>query len=200
MAARIDSTIYLDSLTGQAYISAMYTLSQEKRIAVLASLVEGNSLRATVRMTGVAKNTVVKLLVDLGRVCEDYQRKTLVNLRSRRIQCDEIWSFCYAKEKNVTPAMLERGWAGDVWTWTALCPDTKLVICWNVGRRDAKAAQSFMGDVASRLAKLNKVLSEPLLMSKPFVDFLWGDPELLGTHPLDGIAEEMAIYRPGKGG
>jgi hypothetical protein len=84
----------------------MNTLSKEKRAQVVAALVEGNSIRATVRMTGVAKNTVAKLLVDLGRACEEYQRRTLVNLRSRRIQCDEIWSFVYAKAKNADPGYL----------------------------------------------------------------------------------------------
>jgi hypothetical protein len=81
----------------------MNKLSNAKRVQVVAALVEGNSIRATVRMTGVAKNTVTKLLVDLGRACDEYQRRTIVNLKSRRIECDEIWAFVYSKEKNARP-------------------------------------------------------------------------------------------------
>ena len=130
----------------------MNRLSQEKRARVVAALVEGNSIRATVRMTGVAKNTVSKLLVDLGRACDEYQRKTLVNLNSRRIQCDEIWAFVYAKEKNAAPEMKAAGQAGDVWTWTALDADSKLMVSWLVGGRDAGYATAFMQDVADRLS------------------------------------------------
>lgn len=128
----------------------MNKLSQEQRARVVATLVEGNSIRATVRMTGVAKNTVVKLLVDLGRACDEYQRRVLVNLRSKRVQCDEIWSFVGSKQKNVPDA--KRGEWGDVWTWTALDADSKLMVSWLVGPRDAGSAHEFMQDVASRLA------------------------------------------------
>ena len=114
-------------------------------------LVEGNSIRATVRMTCVAKNTVAKLLVDLGRACTEYQDKALRNLKCKRIQCDEIWSFCGSKEKNTSPERKKQGW-GDVWTWTALCPDTKLIPCWFVGNRGANSAYHFIHDLAQRLA------------------------------------------------
>lgn len=116
----------------------MNKLNSAKRAAVVAALVEGNSLRSTCRLTAVAMNTVLKLLVDLGRACDAYQRETLVGLRCKRVQCDEIWSFCYAKEKNVTPEMaIKQGWAGDVWTWTAMDADSKLMVSWVVGSRDA---------------------------------------------------------------
>ena len=120
-------------------------------MAVVAALVEGNSIRATVRMTGVAKNTVVKLLCDLGRACSDYQDKTFVNLKCERIQCDEIWSFVGAKEKNCSAEMKAKG-AGDVWTWTAIDAETKLIPCWFVGQRDAGCAYHFMHDLKARLA------------------------------------------------
>ena len=94
----------------------MNQLSRERRARVVAALVEGNSIRSTVRMNGVAKGTVLKLLVDLGRACDQYQRRTLVNLRCKRIQCDEVWSFCYAKEKNVPEALKGMLGVGDVWT------------------------------------------------------------------------------------
>ena len=129
----------------------MNVLSKDKRASVVAALVEGNSIRATVRMTGVAKNTVVKLLCDLGRACSDYQDRAFVNLKCKRLQCDEIWSFVGAKEKNCTPIMKANG-AGDVWTWTALDADTKLIPCWFVGNRNANAAYHFMCDVRQRLA------------------------------------------------
>lgn len=140
-------------MTAQAYIISMNTLSSEKRCQVVAALVEGNSIRATVRMTGVAKGTVLKLLVDLGLACEEYQGRTLVNLRSKRIQCDEIWSFCYAKAKNVPIDKRGQYGYGDVWTWTALDADSKLMVSWLVGERDAGYAMEFMSDVAKRLTK-----------------------------------------------
>ena len=130
----------------------MNKLSSEQRQRVMAALVEGNSIRATVRMTGVAKNTVVELLVDLGRACGEHQRRAVVGLLCKRIQCDEIWSFAYAKEKNAPAATKAQGQAGDVWTWTALDADSKLMVPWLVGGRDAGYATAFMEDVASRLA------------------------------------------------
>ncbi len=117
----------------------------------MAALVEGNSIRATCRMTGVAKNTVVKLLVDLGVACRDYQNKALRNLTCNKIQCDEIWAFCYAKEKNVPGDKKGQFGYGDVWTFTALDADTKLILTWFVGRRDIACATNFMKDLASRL-------------------------------------------------
>lgn len=130
----------------------MNRLSKDKRVQVVAALVEGNSIRSTVRMTGVAKGTVLKLLADLGAACSEYQQQTLVNLHCKRIQCDEIWSFCYAKEKNVPEHMKGRPGVGDVWTWTAMDADSKLVISWLVGERDAGYAAEFINDLAARLA------------------------------------------------
>jgi len=118
---------------------------------VIAALVEGNSVRATVRMTGVAKNTVLKLLVDIGRACAEYQKRVFRNLTCKRIQCDEIWSFCYAKQKNVPADKQGQFGYGDVWTWTALCADTKLVPSWCLGSRDASTAYAFIKDLAGRL-------------------------------------------------
>jgi IS1 family transposase len=130
----------------------MNRLDSNKRAQVVAALVEGNSIRATVRMTGVAKNTVVKLLVELGAACSDYLDRALVNLPCQQIQCDEIWSFCGAKQANVTEKMLERNpAAGDVWTWVAMDPDTKLVCSWTVGKRDWLTAKHFVDDLAGRL-------------------------------------------------
>lgn len=129
----------------------MNKLSTDKRVQVIHCLVEGNSIRATARLTDSAINTVIKLLIDAGKACSEYQDKTLRNLACKRLQCDEIWSFCGAKEKNATPAQKQIGW-GDVWTWTALDSDTKLVPCWFIGNRDASAAYHFMHDLQERLA------------------------------------------------
>jgi IS1 family transposase len=130
----------------------MNKLDDKKRAQVVAALVEGNSIRATVRMTGVAKNTIAKLLVELGAACADYLDRTLVNLPCQRVQCDEIWSFVAAKEKNATAKVRERGYAGDVWTWVAMDADTKLVCSWMVGGRHSVAAREFMEDLSKRLA------------------------------------------------
>jgi IS1 family transposase len=130
----------------------MNKLSPAKRAAIVSALVEGNSIRATCRMTDTAKGTVLKLLVDLGRACESYQRDVLVNLPCKRIQCDEIWSFVGCKQKNVPEEKRQRAGLGDIWTWTALDADTKLMVSWFVGGRDLAFAEVFMRDVASRLA------------------------------------------------
>src|SRR5205823_5193384 len=111
-------------------------LDNKKRAQVVAALVEGNSIRATVRMTGVAKNTIVKLLADLGMACAEYQDKAFRNLTCKRIQCDEIWSFVGAKHKNVPEERQGQFGIGDVWTWVSMCADTKLVPCWLVGSRN----------------------------------------------------------------
>jgi IS1 family transposase len=129
----------------------MNRLTSEKRTAVVASLVEGNSIRSTVRMTGVAKNTVMKLLGDLGLVCSIHMDYAMRDLKCERIQVDEIWSFVYAKQRNV-PAE-KRGEAGDVWTWVALDSDTKLVPSYRIGPRDLATASEFMTDLSARLSR-----------------------------------------------
>lgn len=130
----------------------MNKLDNKRRAQVIAALVEGCSINATVRMTGVAKNTILKLLADIGEACAAYMDKAMRNLPCRRLECDEIWSFCHAKKKNVAPEKQGILGYGDVWTWVAIDADTKLVPCWHVGRRDAHAAYEFMSDLASRLA------------------------------------------------
>jgi IS1 family transposase len=130
----------------------MNKLNQSKRVQLTTCLVEGNSLRATARMCGVAFNTVLKFVPEIGQVCEDYQRRVFRNLSCQRIQCDEIWSFCYAKEKNVPKDKRGKFGFGGVWTWTAIDADTRLVPCWRVGGRNAWHAQHFMYDLASRLS------------------------------------------------
>lgn len=130
----------------------MNRLKNEDRCRVLACLVEGNSIRATVRITGIAKKTVQRLGVELGEACEKFADRVFRGLTCERIQCDEIWSFCYAKERNV-PTDLKHTGAGDVWTWVAIDPDTKLIPCWYVaGDRSAQSAYNFMRNLQPRLA------------------------------------------------
>ena len=129
----------------------MNKTNPEKRVQILRCLVDGNSIRATARICDVAINTVVKLLCDVGKASSHYQDKIFYNLPCKRLQCDEIWSFVYAKEKNAPEKMKLRGKAGDVWTWTAIDADTKLVPSWHIGPRDATSAYHFMHDLAKRL-------------------------------------------------
>lgn len=130
----------------------MNKLSREKQTQIIASLVEGNSLRATARMCDVAFNTVLKLLPEVGSACAAYQDRTLRNLKCKRIQCDECWTFCYAKAKNVPTSKRGEFGYGDVWTWVAIDADTKLVPSFMVGNRDGQTAKIFIDDLKSRLA------------------------------------------------
>lgn len=133
----------------------MNKLNKAKRVQIVSGLVEGLGINAVARITGVSNHTVLKLLEDLGTACAKYQDKTLRNLPCKRLQCDEVWSFCYAKEKNVPQELKGQFGFGDVWTFTAICADTKLIPSWLVGKRDGGYAFEFMTDLAGRLA--NKV-------------------------------------------
>ncbi len=130
----------------------MNRLNRERQVQVVKALVEGNGINGTVRMTGVAKNTILKLLADLGAACLEYQNEHLQELRLEHIQCDEIWEFCYAKEKNVPAKHKGQFGYGDIWTFVAIDAKTKLVPCWLVGYRDAGHAFEFIDDLRQRLA------------------------------------------------
>jgi IS1 family transposase len=129
----------------------MNVLHSSKRVQVIGALVEGTSINATSRITGVAKHTILKLLRDLGCAAAAYHNATVRNLRVRRVQADEIWAFVYGKDKNLTLEQVQAG-AGSVWTWTALDADTKLIISYTLGDRGADTALAFMQDVASRIS------------------------------------------------
>jgi IS1 family transposase len=145
----------------------MNRLSTEERAAIIRALVEGNSIRSTTRITGRSINTVLKLLRDLGAAATLFQDGALRNLTANRIECDEIWAFCYARPKNV-PTEHEGEWGyGDVFTWVALDPDTKLVCTWLIGRRDAQDAQLFINDLAARLANRVQITTDG---HRPYVD------------------------------
>jgi IS1 family transposase len=130
----------------------MNKLPLQTRVTILNMLVEGSSMRSISRITGVSINTVTKLLEDAGRACAAYHDATVRDVKACNVQCDEIWSFCYAKEKNVATAKVAPDGAGDVWTWTAIERDTKMILAYEVGDRSAATAFEFMDDLRSRLA------------------------------------------------
>src|SRR3984957_7285078 len=130
----------------------MNKLPHAKRVQILSMLVEGSSVRSISRVADVSINTVSKLLAEAGEACEAFHDENVRGVRSARVQCDEVWSFIYNKAKNVKTAKAAPQDAADCWTWTALDADTKLMVSWTVGNRDAGTAHVFMQDVAARLA------------------------------------------------
>lgn len=141
-------------------LSDMNKLPIAKRAQILGMLCEGMSMRATSRLADVSINTVTKLLIDVGQAASEYQDKALRNLDCPRVQVDEIWAFCYAKARNVAKAKAAPSEAGDVWTWTAIDADTKLIPSWYVGDRSAEAAGIFISDLASRMSKRIQLTSD----------------------------------------
>ena len=149
----------------------MNKLDNAKRRQILSMLVEGSSMQSITRVVDVSINTVAKLLADAGAACEAFHDMTVRNVRSKRIQCDEIWAFLYAKQKNVATAKAAPEDAGDVWTWTAIDADTKLMVAWAVGGRDATVANGFMRDVADRLATRVQLTTDG---HKPYLEAVEG--------------------------
>lgn len=131
----------------------MNRLSLTKRAHILHLLVEGNSLRAASRIADVSVITVMRLLVDVGKACAEYQHRTLKNLPCKRVQVDELWSFCYAKQKNIPEEYQGEDGIGDVWTWVSICADTKIVPCWYVGNREWRSGYKLLADLKERLAE-----------------------------------------------
>src|SRR5207244_3894200 len=127
---------------------SMNKLPAERRCAVVHALVEGNSVRATARITGTAKGTVLRLLAEIGDACTRFHDRTVRNVPAKRVQCDEIWSFTYAKQRNLAPALQGRAGFGDTWTWVGLDADSKLAIAWRVGDRGPSTAVPFVKDLA----------------------------------------------------
>ena len=140
----------------------MNKLPIEKRTQIIGLLCEGNSLRTASRLSGCSINTVTKLLVDVGTACQKYHEEHVRNLKSKRVECDEIWSFCYAKQQNVPESMQGQFGVGDVWTWTALDSNSKLIISYFIGLRNAEYANIFMQDVASRLSNRVQLTTDGL--------------------------------------
>lgn len=176
----------------------MNQLSTAKRVQVVAALVEGTSINATCRMTGVAKHTVLNLLRDLGCAVAAYHHKHVRNLRVRRLQFDEIWSFVYAKQKNVTLEQMQDG-AGDCWTWTAIDADTKLCVTFLIGQRDKYSAGEFVQDCASRIVTRPQITTDS---HRPYLqaieDAFGADVDYAMMHKIYGapIDEQHARYSP----
>jgi hypothetical protein len=138
----------------------MNKLSRDARARILHLLCEGSSIRAVERLTGVTKNAIIRLMIDAGRACGVYHDDHVRDVNTRRVQVDEIWSFTYAKQKNVPTAKKAPQEAGDTWTWTAIDADNKLILSWLVGGRDSDYALAFMDDLRSRLANRVQLTSD----------------------------------------
>jgi IS1 family transposase len=138
----------------------MNKLPIEKRVQILSLLCEGNSMRAVSRLVDVSINTVTKLLIDAGQACSDYQNRALRHLSCKRLQLDEIWDFVYAKQRNIPKSMKGRADVGDIWTWTAIDADTKLIVSWMVGDRGYETARIFVDDLSRRLKNRVQITTE----------------------------------------
>src|ERR1035438_9768858 len=155
---------------------SMNRLTSKQRAAVITWLIEGCSVRSAVRMTGVAKKTVLRVLVEVGAVCADYQDRVMRNLKSERVQIDEMWQFVYCKQKSVTPAIASKNpGAGDAWLWVAIDADSKLAITWLVGERTPEAARDFVEDLSGRLASRIQLTSDGLKLYVEAVDRAFGN-------------------------
>jgi IS1 family transposase len=175
----------------------MNRLSREKQTQIVAALVEGNSINSTVRMTGVSKVTILKLIKDLGNACAGYHNRTMRNLKCRRIQCDEIWQFCYAKEKNLPEEKRGKFGYGDVWTWVAIDADTKLVPSFMLGYRDARSARVFINDLASRLASRVQLTTDGHIAYLQAVEEAFGcDVDYAMLIKIYGSTQEETRYSP----
>jgi IS1 family transposase len=175
----------------------MNKLKREKQVQVIAALVEGNSINSTVRMTGVHKTTILKLLAALGVACADYQDRTLRNLKCKRIQCDEIWQFCYAKEKNVPADKKGKFGYGDVWTWVAIDADSKLIMSFTLGYRDARTAKILIDDLASRLAHRVQLTTDGLKAYLEAVEGAFGcEIDYAMLIKLYGASQDEVRYSP----
>jgi IS1 family transposase len=153
----------------------MNKLPLETRVQILSMLCEGASMRSISRITGVSINTVSKLLVDAGRACAQYHDDHVRNVKSARVQVDEIWSFCYSKEANAPKTKKQVEGRGDAWTWTALDADSKLLITWSVGDRDSETAYGFMCDLKDRLANRVQLTSDGLRAYVKAIGGTFGD-------------------------
>ena len=178
----------------------MNKLPVAKRAQILWLLCEGTSMRAVSRLADVSINTVTKLLVDAGSVCAAFHDGQVRGVKSRRVQVDEIWSFTYAKSKNVERAKKAPKGAGDTWTWTALDADSKMIVSWLVGNRDAGSASAFVGDLASRLKNRIQLTSDGLKLSLEAVeDAFGGDIDYSMLIKLYGASgENETRYSPAK--
>jgi len=175
----------------------MNRLPIEERARIVGMLIEGMSLRATSRLADVSINTVTKLLVEVGSACADYQDRVFRNLKCKRIQCDEIWAFVYAKQKNIPAEKRGQFGYGDVWTWTAIDADTKLVPSFMVGNRDAQSARTFIDDLAGRLRNRIQLTTDGLRVYLEAVEGAFGAAiDYAQLHKIYASAQEETRYSP----
>jgi IS1 family transposase len=167
----------------------MNVLANDTRAAILRALCEGNSIRATARLTGTSKNTVAGLLKIVGAHCKNYHDRFTRDVACKRVQMDEIWAFCHSKEKNTTPEKKAEG-HGDVWTWTALCQDSKLLVAYRVGDRDAPTCHEFVQDLEDRLSNRVQLTSDGLKL------YLRAVEDAFGWAKVD-YAQLVKVYGPG---
>src|SRR5438552_3464255 len=179
----------------------MNVLTTKDRAKILSLLVEGNSINATCRITGVSKNTVLKLLAHVGSACASYQDRAMRNLKCKKIEADEIWAFVGMKQKNVPSELRGTLGYGDVYTWIAIDADTKLIPCWHVGSRNAEAAYDFIHDLASRMANRIQLTTDGHSVYLMAVDDAFGSDvdfaqlvKLYGT--LGQTKEDSRRYSP----
>jgi IS1 family transposase len=176
----------------------MNRLPTTKRVQVIAALVEGTSINATCRITGVAKHTVLNLLCNLGCAAAEYHHRSVRNLRVRRLQCDEIWAFVGAKRKNVTPEKKAQGWC-DVWTWTGIDADTKLCVSYLLGMRDKGSAHEFMQDCAKRIVGRPQITTDALNAYPDAIESAFGsEVDYAQLHKVFGATseEDQRRYSP----
>jgi IS1 family transposase len=174
----------------------MNRLTTQKRVQAVAALVEGSSINSIVRMTGVAKHTILKLLEDMGCACAMYHHRHVRNIPAKRIQCDEIWAFCGAKAKNASPDKKLEGW-GDVWTWTAIDADTKLIISYLIGGRDKGWATDFALDIRRRVVGRPQIATDS---HKPYLTAIGtafgADVDYAQMHKIYGASPDEGRYLP----
>ena len=186
----------LDAKHRASYIVDMNKLPTHKRVQILSMLCEGSSMRSISRVCDVSINTVAKLLEDAGKVCMAFHDEKVVNVKAKRVQMDEIWSFTYAKQKNVAAAKSAPDGAGDTWTWTGIEADSKLIVQWYVGPRDGETAKFFVDGLASRLASRVQLTSDGLKAYLEAVDGAFGaDVDYAQLVKLYGAAPESAKGR-----
>lgn len=179
------------------HIGSMRKLPAETRAQILHLLCEGQSIRSVSRVTGASKNTVVKLLVDAGKACMAYHDANVRDVKAMRVQVDEIWSFTYAKAKNVPTAKTAPDGAGDTWTWTAIDADSKLIVSYLIGGRDSECAMWFMDDLRSRLANRVQLTSDGHKAYLEAVEGAFGgDVDYAQLVKIYGAAPEVGRYSP----
>jgi IS1 family transposase len=175
----------------------MNKLNRQRQAQIVAALIEGNSIRATARMTGADKETVMKLQVEAGFKAADYQDRVMLGLSCKRVQCDEIWAFCYAKDKNVPAEKQGKFGFGSVWTWTAIDADTKLIPSFTVGNRDAASARMLIEDLASRLKSRIQLTTDGLRVYVNAVEDAFGaEIDFAQLHKIYASTQDETRYSP----